>query len=291
MATSILQRYENIKSFSDINIESKAIVGDLQQTLKDQIMQSSIGAQKQLDFAKLLLDLDEPAELLWYDIFETRKKSLLSTLHKLKGDQSVLKYYGEFTDSENDNDSGPSDGSSDENDNEERKKNGNDETTDETKSILFKGKYDRITEYLNKEFLTYFNAFVEKYKNVFIIPLQKTHVSEKRTIENKHRKESKIYSRNSKNEITIVTTNANSSGILSAADKTTLEKSEAALTSFTREVIVDEFFSVIKECLQKENNIEKLAKELECFYDGIDAPSRQIPKASLKDRATEVIEV
>ena len=251
-------------------------------------MQSSIAAQKQLDYAKLLLDLDEPAELLWYDIFETRKKSLLSTLHKLKGDQTVLKYYGEFTESGSDSDS---DSGID-----ETKQNGSGDITDENSSkqdtdILFRGKYNKITEYLNKEFLTYFNAFVEKYKNVFIVPLQKTHVSEKRNIENKHRKESKIYSRNSKNEITIVTNTVNRSGILSAADKTTLEKSEAALTSFTREVIVDEFFSVIKECLQKENNIEKLAKELECFYDGIDAPSRQIPKASLKDRATEVIEV
>ena len=144
----------------------------------------------------------------------------------------------------------------------------------------FKNKYSLITEYLNKEFLTLFNSFIVKYKNVFIKPMQKTHVSEKRRIE-----------KTINGNITVITKNNINNNINSISKQTTLEKSEAALTSFTREVIVDEYFSVIKECLQKEENIEKLAKELQSFYDGIDHPSRQIQKASLKDRATEVIEV
>ena len=67
------------------------------------------------------------------------------------------------------------------------------------------------------------------------------------------------------------------------------EKSLAALTSFTREILV-EYLCAVKECLHSERNVDKLTEELKAFYDGLQRPNSLVPGAKLLDRGTEMIE-
>jgi len=111
MATSILRKYGHIKSFRDINTESQELMDNLQQNLKYQMIQPNASARQQLELAGHLLQLDEPAEHLWYDILRTRKDALLKLIVQLKTNEVLQKYYeyiettkNEMKENDNDND-------------------------------------------------------------------------------------------------------------------------------------------------------------------------------------------
>merc|ERR1712130_208031 len=95
MASQILSSYQHIPSFERISTESQQIIADLKENLKKQMVQKNIAAAKQLEYAKLLLELNEQPELLWYDIFKTRKDSLLSVIITLKTSDKIVNYYKE----------------------------------------------------------------------------------------------------------------------------------------------------------------------------------------------------
>ena len=242
MATSILSSYKHVESFNRISIESQEIINDLQENLKKQMIQKNITATKQLEIAKLLLSLNQQPELLWYDIFKTRKDSLMATIVKLKTSQKIIDYYDAQKISIDDDDKKDNDEKVLDKTNPFSSDMDNDNNNNNKKSNAFFS----VIDHFKVGFLSLFIDFVEQYNSVFITPFEKK-------------------------------------------NKSTFEKSMAALTSFTREIF-SEYFNVIKQCLQKENNIDKLTEELQSFYDGLYNPSKLVPNARLQDKGTEIIE-
>ncbi|ETO08612.1 hypothetical protein RFI_28776, partial [Reticulomyxa filosa] len=180
--------------------------------------------------------------------------------------------------------------------------------TNENKSDN-KLKYFSVVSFFKEQFVNVLLDFIEAYYQVFVTPFvnaQKESHSKKNDKSgkekergrhsHKHRHHDKhdepssngSHSRHDdkkkKGEDTTnnVDTNANT-------NVNTHEKSMAALTNFTRELFI-EYFSVIKQCLQKEVNVDKLTEELQSFYDGLHKPSELVPNAKLRDRGTEIIE-
>ena len=182
MATKILSSYQHIESFNRISTESTQIVNDLQHKLKRQMVGKGISAKEQLDVAKLLLQLGQPPELLWYDIFKTRKDALLSVLITLKSSHKVEAYYAVKDDVESESkqinqdkveleannpfsgdtdDVTTADGDGVEKDSE--KMDGDDNEQENDFSVI---------EYFSVHFVSLLIEFVEQYRSVFIISLE-----------------------------------------------------------------------------------------------------------------------
>merc|ERR1712228_779291 len=173
MASKILSSYQHIPSFNRISIESQEIMTDLKEKLKKQMIQKNINAAKQLEFAKLLLSLNQQPELLWYDIFKTRKDSLLSTIITLKTSDKIKNYYQKETIDEKLNNS--NDEEKFENTNPfQTEQNTKEEKRESTSSPTA---FFSVIDYFRMNFLSLFIEFVDQYNAVFIIPFQKNHLS------------------------------------------------------------------------------------------------------------------
>ena len=293
MATSILSSYKHIQSFNRISIESQEIINDLQENLKKQMIQKNITATKQLEIAKLLLSLNQQPELLWYDIFKTRKDALMTTIYLLKTSEKVINYYNSQKNEDIKEETKQSDLDDTNPFNQDKLDDTNpfaidtapdlveqdEDNEDDKDSKVTTNAFFSIVDHFKIGFLSLFIDFVEHYNAVFILPFQKNHLSEKQSASSTLSRSSSRSSR------------SKSVGSMKSRDnqQSTFEKSMAALTSFTREIF-GEYFNVIKQCLQRENNIDKLTEELQAFYDGLYKPSKLVPNARLQDKGTEIIE-